>query len=58
MSPVDWAGPVTSLQFPLLKYEKVGQPSYWDLGFYNQGLSNQDETFPIWTLKDETFLTK
>ena len=29
MSPVDWAGPVTGLNFALGSYEKF-QPGFWD----------------------------
>ena len=38
--------PISFLKILMCSYEKVGQPSYRDLGFYSQDLGDQDENFP------------
>lgn len=48
MSPVDWIArlprsrltPISLVKTSLCSYEKAGQPSYRDLGFYDRDLGN------------------
>ena len=42
--------PISFVKNSMCSYEKAGQPSYRDLGFYDQDLGNRDENFSLCTL--------